>query len=1109
MNRPMRTSDKAPAASTGAPSSPPSFALKCVFCGTESPPNAKYCIECGHPLAAASVVGVREALTERMQDPGFEPEGERKLVTVLFADLKGSMELVADRDPEEARQLLDPVLEHMCEAVEQYGGSVSQVMGDGIMALFGAPLAAEDHAVRACHAALSMQDLVRHYGDEIQRSHGVPIQIRVGLSSGEAVLSMSTHGLHASYTAIGLPVHIASRMEQMAKPGTVLATADTVRLASAHIEVKPIGRLRVRGLERAVEVSEIRRAATTRSRFDTAPARTMTRFVGREAELERLLEAFSRTVGQPTGRVLAIVGEAGMGKSRLVYEFLRALAGRNVLALDGGGAPFGSGAGYRPGAHMLRQYFNILDSDDATVVQEKVAGRIIALSGSTASVVYPILAVLRALPEDSPFFALSADERRHQAAAAMLWLAQRVATDHPLVLVYEDMQWVTSDTRDFVEALIGNLPPSTLVVLTYRSDYDAGWIESPGTPELRLEGLSPAATTELVSALLGNDPSLDALKEELPRRSGGNPLFIEEHVRSMIDSGELQGAIGHYRLATPRKEVEIPPTVRGVLAARIDRLGQPDKQVLQTLATVGDTATVNVLVRLVDIPGDELRKSLRRLQTAGMLIERTEGGQLAYEFKHSLTQAVAYETLLHGRRRELHLRILEALADSAQVDVLARHAVLGEAWREALTYLWRAGKMAAQQFAEVEAVACYERALEVYKRLPPERQSLEAAIDLRFDFRNALVPLGRQLRNLEVLREAETLAAERGDERRLAQALWSLANCYGNIGRSDRALDAAERSLALAEKLGETELLAMGALSAGEIQRTLGNYRKASEHLSRVVALIDPRDAQRLQGQVGLPSVRARSHLAWTLAELGDFDRARRIAEEGLHIADASAHAYSVSHACLGLGGTRVRQGEFQAAIPILARGLAVSERIPLLRPPIAADLGLSYARCGNLSEGLAHLHSAIEGAKSMSRLSRLPLIIVKCGEIHLLAGESSDALRLADDALALAAEQNERGNAAYAHYLLAEIHSAANDLEASEIERLYQDALAAAAALEMKPLAARCTASLGALYLRDGKREQAHGCLQSARKMFRDMAMRFWLDKLEADPASDAGAIA
>jgi hypothetical protein len=185
-------------------------------------------------------------------------------------------------------------------------------------------------------------------------------------------------------------------------------------------------------------------------------------------------------------------------------------------------------------------------------------------------------------------------------------------------------------------------------------------------------------------------------------------------------------------------------------------------------------------------------------------------------------------------------------------------------------------------------------------------------------------------------------------------------------------------------------------LSAGEIQRTLGNYRKASEHLSRVVSLIEPHDAHRLQGQVGLLAVRARSHLAWSLAELGDFDRARMVAEEGLHIADASEHAYSVSHACLGLGGTRVRQGEFQAAIPILVRGLAVTEHTPLLRPPIAADLGLSYAHCGNITEGLSHLHAAIDEAKSMSRLSRLPLIIVKCGEIHLLVGESSDASRLA-----------------------------------------------------------------------------------------------------------------
>ncbi len=323
--------------------------LTCAACGTELPSTAKFCIECGHPAAASAAGDAPGDVAGRILSATASVEGERKLVTVLFADLKGSTELFADRDPEEARALLDPVLEHMCEAVEQYGGTISQIMGDGIMAIFGAPLAAEDHAVRACRAALGMQDLVRHYGDDLQRSHGVPIQIRVGLDSGDVVLRLAGHGLHMSYTAIGLTVHMAKRMEQMAKPGTVLAGSDTVRLVEGYVETRPLGPLKVKGFDKPVDVSEIRRATMVRSRFDTVPMRARMSFVGRDGPLAQLIEAYEEVAKRGAGRVVAIVGDPGMGKSRLVYEFLRGLAGRDVLALDGGTAPYGSGASYRPG----------------------------------------------------------------------------------------------------------------------------------------------------------------------------------------------------------------------------------------------------------------------------------------------------------------------------------------------------------------------------------------------------------------------------------------------------------------------------------------------------------------------------------------------------------------------------------------------------------------------------------------------------------------------------------------------------------------------------------------------------------------------------------------
>jgi class 3 adenylate cyclase len=552
-------------------------------------------------------------------------EGERKLVTVLFADLKGLTELIADRDPEEARRLLEPALEHMCDAVEKYGGTVSVVMGDGIMALFGAPVSWEDHAIRACHAALSMLDLVRHYGDDIQRQYGVPIQLRIGLNSGEVALSVSGHGLHMSYTAVGQPVHIAARMEQMAKPGSVLATAETVRLAEGHVEARPIGPVRVKGFDRPIEVAEIARLPTRGSRFDRAPIRATTPFIGRDAELAKLLAAFDAVVRDGAGRVAIVVGEPGIGKSRLVHEFLRTIARRDVLALDGGGAPF-SGAGYRPGVHLLRQYFNLAETDDATVVQEKIAGRIIALDGDANTMVAPILALFRALPTTHRFFGLPANERRQMVFSALMWLGRRMAADRPLVLAYEDLQWVTADTRDFLDAFALELPPSTLIVLTYRSDYDAVWLMNRGHLEVSLEGLTADATRRMIDELLGPDASLGALKDELHRRSGGNPLFIEEYVRSMADSGELVGQPGAFQVGDRRDAVAIPPTVRAVLSARIDRLTHADKHVLQAHAAIGEIATLDLLERAGELPAEELRVAAA-LEKAGLIVERAGAGR--------------------------------------------------------------------------------------------------------------------------------------------------------------------------------------------------------------------------------------------------------------------------------------------------------------------------------------------------------------------------------------------------------------------------------------------------------------------------------------------------
>jgi class 3 adenylate cyclase len=1073
-------------------------AARCRSCGNALPSGARFCPECGQPVAPVATPGAKALAGSA----GGTLEGERKFITVMFADLKGALDLVAERDPEEARKLLDPLLEHVCEAVEKYGGTVNQVMPDGIMALFGAPISWEDHAVRACNAALSIQDLARHYGEEIRRTHGVPVEVRVGLNSGEVVLSTTGRGRHLRYSAAGVAVHVAARMQQMAKPGSILATVATVRLADGYVDARPTGPMRVKGFAEPLEAAEIGRMVAPRSRFDRAPTRALTPFTGRSAEQEALLAAVSDIVDDRAGRVAVIVGEAGIGKSRLVHEFLRTIARRNVLALDGGAAPHGSGSGYRPGLNILRQYFNLGDDDDLATRQEKIAGRIVALDGDSSAVGVPLLALMNALPDNHRFFELPLEERRQRVFVALMWLARHMSEGRPLVLAYEDLQWASSDTHDFLAAFVRELPPATLLVFTHRPDYDASWLETRERLELRLDGLPGPAIRRIIGDLLGDDPSLAALVVELAAKSGGNPLFVEEYVRSMVDAGVLVGQPGHYRLGAKAMSAAIPPTVRGVLAARIDRLTRDDKSILQILAAIGGPAGVNLAARVARVPLDEARKSLRRLEMAGLLVERVGAAELAYEFRHALTQAVAYETLLAARRRELHRAILDALSGGGRVDELARHAVQAEAWDDAAAYLRDAGRLAAREFASMEAIAHFERALEALARLPATRQSKETTFDIHCELRNALLPLGDHPRLFEVLRSAEAIARDLGDEERHAQVLSFLSNYYDNVGKPELALEKGKEALVLAERVGASSLLAVGTLGVGEIHRTLGDFASARDYLRRAITLIGPRREHETFGEVGLPSVRARSHLAWTLAELGDFDAARTAANEALMIADASHDPYTVCHGCLALGGVRVRAGEFETAITVLARGHAESEHVPLVRPSIAADLGVAYARSGKLAEGLAHASAAVDAATGMGRKSRLALIMVKCAETRQLAGERDEALRLVTSALALATEQHERGNEVYARHRRAEI-LAEHAEESDEAAREFESALGLANALGMRVLAAHCRAGLGRVLARRGDTAGAEAHLAAAAAMYDEMGMRYWLVRLTSETAA------
>ena len=547
-------------------------------------------------------------------------EGERKQVTVFFADIKDSTRLIEGLDPEAAQQLLDPVIRLMMDAVHRFEGTVNQVLGDGIMALFGAPIAHEDHALRACYAALALQSAIRPYADEVRRAQGMVLQLRVGLNSGEVVVRAIGNDLHMDYSAVGQHTHLAARMEQLATPGTILLTAATWRLVEGLVRVNALGAVPVKGLTAPVEAFELVGVTALRRRLQAAAARGLTRFVGRQHELAALHQALAQA-GAGHGQVAALVGEAGVGKSRLAYEFVHTHPTQGWLVLESASVSYGKATPYFPVLDLLKRYCHLEEQDDPRTVRAKVTGQVLTLDEALQDTLPALLSLLEVLPDDSPFRTLDPPQRRQRTLQALKRVLLRESQVQPLLLVFEDLHWIDAETQALLDSLVESLPTAQLLLLVnYRPEYQHGWGSKTYYTQLRLDPLPPASADEFLQALLGDDPSLAPLKQLLIARTEGNPFFLEESVRTLVETGVLVGEPGAYRLAQALPTIQVPATVQAVLAARIDRLPPEEKRLLQTAAVIGTEVPFALLRSIADLPEVALHRGLAHLQAAEFLM---------------------------------------------------------------------------------------------------------------------------------------------------------------------------------------------------------------------------------------------------------------------------------------------------------------------------------------------------------------------------------------------------------------------------------------------------------------------------------------------------------
>jgi transcriptional regulator with AAA-type ATPase domain/tetratricopeptide (TPR) repeat protein len=970
---------------------------------------------------------------------------ERRPVALLRAVLVASEDAEAPVDVSRGLQAL-------IDKATLLGGRVEGISPAAILVAFGAD-AVEDAPARAGHAAMAMQRAVGRGVDEGPRRAGLHIALHVGpllVGVGAGPPRLEEDDKRAALAILELLTARAPR-------DTILVSEAAAPLLERRFELVEIG-------EREPAQPQAF-ALVGRERSGFGPVRRAATFVGRRREIELLWSRLESAL-RGRGQIVGISGEAGIGKSRLLFEFRQSLTGKAVTYVEGHGQSYGTTSPYLPVLDTVRSMCGITELD----TPEVAAGRVrTMLAGLDLDEGLPyVLHVLGLKEDDERLKDLEPAAIRSRVFDTVRQLAVRMSRQSPLVLVLEDLHWIDRTSEEFFATLADVLGGARiLLVATYRPGYSPPWSDKSYATQVPMLPLAPEDSLRILRSVLDRNGVSETVLQLILARAEGNPLFLEELARAVREQGGE---------ATPT----VPGTIQGVVLGRIDRLPPEDKRLLQIAAVVGKDVSPAIMELAADVPADALRDGLARLTRAEFLDETGTSAETEYTFRHALTHDVAYGSLLPEWRRDLHVRIVDAIERlhtdrlDDHIERLAHHALHGEIFPEALGYLRRAGLKAITRAAHREAVLWFEQALTAVARTPESRPRAELAVDLRLDLRASLVSLGELDRSLAYLAEAESLATALDDQRRLGRVFGLLIGTLYLTGQHDRALEAGRRALTLARTLEDLTLRVSTNAYLGQVNHTLGNYREAAAFFRDNVGTLVGGLARERLGLPQLPSVHSRTCLVWSLAELGEFEEARAIGEEGIRIAEAAGQPVSLTVGYSGLGVLHLRRGELTPAIARLERALDLCRvwNLPLWFARVASALGSAYAQAGRTAEALPLLVQAVDRAASMKFMGGHALLVVSLAEGRLLAGDTAEAAVLARRALAMARAHNERGYEAWTLRLLGEI--AWRDAEGGEGERWWPAAMTLAAELGMRPLVAHCHGGLAELSRRRGNAAEA-----------------------------------
>jgi len=1000
----------------------------CASCGRPNPPLQRFCHGCGAELTDSRPTPEErdplsytpKHLAEKILQSKSALEGERKQVSVLFADIKGSMDLQEGLDPEDWHAIMERFLQILSDGVHRFEGTVNQYTGDGIMALFGAPIAHEDHARRACYTALHLRDELRAYANDLRMNRGLSFSVRMGINSGEVVVGKIGDDLRMDYTAQGHTVGLAARVQQLAEPGNAYVTQHTAELVRGYFQLGDLGQLAVKGVQKKVSVFELEGIGALRTRLDMSRARGFSRFVGRTDEMQVLEAALTRAEeGSPV--VIGVVGDAGVGKSRLCFEFLERCRARGLMTYETHGVAHGKSVPLLPILRLFRAFFGITEQDSDATARERIAGRLLLLDEQFRELLPLMFDFLGVASPEDPAPRVDADTRQRQLFAIVRGVTQARADRETTVALLEDLHWFDGGSEAFLEPLL-DLPPGarSLIVLNFRPEYAGAMMHRSSYQQVSLQPLGPEAITELLNDLLGNDASLGRLPDVICERTGGNPFFIEEVALSLAEAGVLRGTKGAYQLVKPVGEVGIPRSVHDILAARIDRLDERDKQVLQSAAVIGKKFPETVLRRIVELPDTDLVTALRVLQNAEFIYEASLYPDTEYAFKHPLTQLVTYETQLRDRRARIHAAVARVIEDLRPDKLDEQAALLAYHWEEAgdprQASIWnaRAAEWAGKTDPR-ESLRHWQKSRSLLAEIPETPELLEVELQAC----RGIVPLCWRL-GVPEDEAAETFArgrelAEKANDPASLAVLHLHYGMYRGFSRADVPGFAkhAREAAAVADRAEDPGLLlavgsslSLALFVEGKLEKAVAVGRSAlrvqpddvtlgSEHwgfspfaqlsglthcfeswagrpAGALEGLEPPLRIARQQGSVELESY-VRFWVVIASEFLGRADVALAHGRQSVETAERSGVPVAVVYANFGLGIAHCVAESWADAANCLERAVQVAreeETAQMEEPAFLARLGEAYA---GLGDG-ARAKETVEQALLLARERLLPL---------------------------------------------------------------------------------------------------------------------------------------